>query len=102
MPDLPPSPTPQERARWIALADPDRLEDLVTEQILEAIRDVLERLGTAGYCAACGRRIYWVHRVNGGRRTPFSARGVEHTQDCCDMAGRPGKLGRWKPEEVNG
>ena len=89
-------PTPEERARSIVLAEPERMEQLIAAEILEAVRAVLEGLGTSAICRTCGRCIYWVCTINGKRRVPYSLRGVPHTHDC-DMAERPRrKLGRWE------
>lgn len=87
-------PTPKERAKYCILAEPERLEELIEEQIYEAIRCVLERIGTSSICITCGKPVYWLMTVNGSRRTPYSTRGVPHTQDC-EMEARPGRLGRW-------
>ena len=88
------TPTPQERARYIMTAEADDQEALIVDQITEAVRAVLERIGVSGVCATCGKAICWISLPNGGRRVPYSTRGVPHTIDC-NMANRPGKLGRW-------
>ena len=75
-------------------AEPEKLERLIAEEISEAVRELLTRIGTSAICDTCHRAIFWINTVNGGRRVPYSARGVPHTIDC-DMAERPGKLGRW-------
>jgi len=92
-------PTPKERAKYCIVSEPERLEELIEEQIYEAIRALLDRLGTSAICLTCGRPIYWVHSVNGGRRIPYSTRGVPHTEDC-EMEKRPGRLGRWHMQNV--
>ena len=86
--------TPAERAKLIVLAEPEKLEQLIAEHILDATRELLDRLGTSAICAACGCAVYWIQTINGRRRTPYSIRGVPHTEDC-NMIGRPGRLGRW-------
>lgn len=87
--------TPEMRAKYVLKSNPENLEQAVAEEIHQAVRELLSRLGTSGFCDTCQRAIYWVHTTNGRRRVPYSTRGVPHTTDC-DMAGRPGvKLGRW-------
>ena len=89
--------TPEQRARNIIRAggeDPRHMEAFIVEEIYDAVFDLLSRLGTIAVCQTCGRSICWVMTVNGSRRVPYSLRGVPHTVDC-NMAERPGKLGRW-------
>ena len=87
--------TPEQRARYVVRSEPEQLEAAIAEEIHQAIRDVLVRLGTPGFCDTCRKTIFWVHTTNGRRRVPYSARGVPHTQDCSMEGQRPGKLGRW-------
>lgn len=89
------APTPEQRAREVMLSEPEFLERRIAEEIGDAVRDVLARIGNSGICDTCGNDIWWLSTINGGRRVPYSARGVPHTLDC-RMAGRPGKLGRWE------
>lgn len=88
--------TPEQRAKYVIRMNPEKLEQAIAEEIHEAVREVLHRLGTPGFCDTCQCAIYWVHTTNGRRRVPYSGRGVPHTTDC-NMVGRPGvKLGRWQ------
>ena len=86
--------TPEQRAQAIMRADPEHMEQMIVEEIYDAVRDLLMRLGTTAVCPTCSRSICWVQTINGKRRVPYSLRGVPHTVDC-DMAKRPGRLGRW-------
>lgn len=88
--------TPEQRARYIMLAEPERMERLIAQEITEAIRELLGRLGTSAVCQTCGACIYWLATVNGRRRSPYSSDGTPHTWRC-DMQDRPRtKLGRWQ------
>ena len=94
-------PTPQERAKYVVLAEPERYEELITEQILEAVRCVLDRLGTSQICVTCGKPIYWMVGINGSRRDdPIPPAACPTRRTARDDRPAPGRLGRWQQQNV--
>lgn len=74
--------TPAQRAKRICLAEAENPEALITGEIHEALRELLDRIGLPCICKACGRAVWFVRHHQSGQLRSFDATGMAHLITC--------------------
>ncbi len=71
-----------DRAKRVVLAEAENPEALISGEIHDALRELLDRIAQPALCTGCGRAIWFVRHYQTSRLCPYDADGTTHFATC--------------------